>query len=79
MEKAGQQTLKDHFEEKNLLSKSQHRFIKKHSTKTVSIYFCDSVLKQMNNGKLTGAVYIDLPKAFYSIGDSVLLKIIINL
>ena len=79
IEKAGQQTLKDHFEEKNLLSKSQHRFIKKHSTKTVSIYFCDSVLKQMNNGKLTGAVYVDLPKAFYGIGDSVLLQKIVSL
>ena len=79
IEKAGQQTLKNYFEEENLLSKSQHGFRKKHSTKTASIYFCDSVLKQMNNGKLTSAVYVDLPKAFYGIGDSVLLQKIVNL
>ena len=79
LEKAGQQALKNYFEEENLLSKSQHGFRKKHSTKTASIYFCDLVLKQMNNGKLTGAVYVDLPKAFYGIGDSVLLQKIVNL
>ena len=39
----------------------------KHSTKTASIYFCNSIRKQMNNGKLTGAVYVDLSKAFDTI------------
>ena len=79
IEKAGQQALKNYFEEENLLSKSQHGFRKKHSTKTASIYFCDSVLKQMNNGKLTGAVYVDLSKAFDAIGHSVPLQKIVNL
>ena len=74
LEKAAQQALKDYFEHENLLSKSQHGFRKKHSTKTASIYFCDSIRKQMNNGKLTGAVYIDLSKAFDTIGHSVLLQ-----
>ena len=74
LEKAAQQALKDYFEHKNLLSKSQHRFRKKHSTKTASIYFCDSIRKQINNGKLTGAVYVDLSKAFETIGRSVPLQ-----
>ena len=64
LEKAAQQALKDYFENENLLSKNQHGFRKKHSTKTASIYFCNSVHKQMNNGKLTSAVYVDLLKAF---------------
>ena len=74
LEKAVQQALKDYFEHENLLSKSQHGFRKKHLTKTASIYFCDSIRKQMNNGKLTGAVYVDLSKAFDTIGHSVLLQ-----
>ena len=71
---AAQQALKDYFEHENLLSKSQHRFRKKHSAKTASIYFCDSIRKQINNGKLTGAVYLDLSKAFETIGRSVPLQ-----
>ena len=45
LEKATQQALKDYFEHENLLSKSQHGFRKKHSTKIASIYFCDSIRK----------------------------------
>ena len=74
LEKAAQQALKDYFELENLLSKRQHGFRKKHSTKTASIYFCDSIRKQINNGKLTGAVYVDLSKAFETIGRSVPLQ-----
>ena len=74
LEKAAQQALKDYFENENLLSKSQHGFRKKHSMKTASIYICDSIRKEMNNGKLTVAVYVDLSKAFDTIGHSVLLQ-----
>ena len=74
LEKAVQQALKDYFENANLLSKNQHGFRKKHSTKTASISFCDSICKQIDNGKLIGAVYEDLSKAFDSIGPSVLLQ-----
>ena len=62
------------FENENLLSKNQHGYRKKHSTKTALIYFCDSIHKQMNNGRLTGAVYVDLLKAFDTIGRNVLLQ-----
>ena len=56
LEKAAQQALKYYFENENLLSKNQHGFRKKHTTKTASIYFYGSICKQMNNGKLTGEV-----------------------
>ena len=49
LEKAVQRALKDYFEHENLLSKIQHKFRKKHSTKIASLYFCDSIHKQMNN------------------------------
>ena len=45
LEKAAQQALKDYFENEKLLSKNQHEFRKKHSTKTASIYFCNSIRK----------------------------------
>ena len=74
LKKAAQLALKDYFENENLLSKNQHGYRKKHSTKTALIYFCDSIHKQMNNGRLTGAVYVDLSKAFDTIGRNVLLQ-----
>ena len=64
LKKAAQQALKYYFE----------TFIFWHSTKTALIYFCDSICKQINNAKLTGAVYVDLSKAFGTIGHSVLLQ-----
>ena len=67
-----QQALKDYFENENLLFKNQHGIRKKHSTTIASIYFCDSIRKKMNNGKLTGAAFADLSKAFNTIGHSVL-------
>ena len=72
LEKAAQQALKINFEHEKFLFKSQHGFRKKYSTKTASIYFCNSICKQMNNGKLTSAVYTDLSKAFETIGHNIL-------
>ena len=66
--------MKNYFENENLLSKNQHGYRKKYSTKTALIYFCDSIHKQMNNGRLTGAVYVDLSKAFDTIVHNVLLQ-----
>ena len=66
--------MKYYFEHENLLSKVQHGFRKKYSTKTASIYFCDTIRKQMNNGKLTGAVYLDFSNVFDTIVHSVILQ-----
>ena len=79
LEKAAQQALKDYFELENLLSKRQHGFRKKHSTKTASIYFCDLIRKQMNNCKLIEAVYVDLSKAFDTIDTYCPITKIVNL
>ena len=74
LEKAAQQGLKYYFENENFLSKSEHGFWKKHSTKTTSIYFCNSICKQLNNVKLTGITYVDLSNALDTIGHSILLQ-----
>ena len=79
LKKAVQQALKDYFQNENFSSKNQHGFRKKHSTKTASIYFCDSFRTQMNDGKLTSAVYAYLSKAFDNNGHNVLSKKFVNL
>ena len=56
LDKAVQQALRDYFENENLLSKNQHGFRNNHSAETASLYFCDSIRKQINNGKLTSTV-----------------------
>ena len=38
------------------------------------IYSCNSIRRQMNNGQLTGEVYVDLSKIIDNISHSVLLK-----
>ena len=52
--KAVHHGLKDFLENENLLTKCQHGFRKKHSTKTASILFSDTIRKEMDNGKLYG-------------------------
>ena len=39
---------------------------------------CDSIRKQMNNGRLTGAVSVDMSKVFGTSGHSVLLQKILK-
>ena len=51
-------------EENRLLSESQIDFKLKHSTSTALIAFTDQSLETMDKGRLTGAVFLDLPKAF---------------
>ena len=56
------------------LSPYQCGFRKNHSTETAAIAFTDSVRRNMDQGLFTGAVFIDLRKAFDTIDQSVLLN-----
>ena len=60
------------------LSPYQCGFRKNHSTETAAIAFTDSVRRNMDQGLLTGAVFIDLHKAFDTIDQSVLLNKLIK-
>ena len=48
----------------HLLSKFQFGFRKNHSTQFSVTYFMDNVLKAMDKGNLTGALFIGVRKAF---------------
>ena len=63
-----------HLNDNNLISKFQSGFRPGHSTITAFIQMCDNWYENMNNGKLTGVVFIDIRKAFDSIDHAILLQ-----
>ena len=58
----------------NLLSQKQFGFRLNSSTVTASAMFTDKILSAMDKGQLTGAVFIDLTKAFDTVNHSILLS-----
>ena len=63
-----------HLERHSLLFEYQFGFRPNHSTELAVTYFTDLIRKQADSGKATGAVFIDLSKAFDTISHSVLLR-----
>lgn len=71
-EKAVYNKLMDFLEEENVLSDSQCGFRKKkQSIKSACTLLCDSVRREIDNGKMVDCIYIDLSKAFDTIGHGV--------
>ena len=58
----------------NLLSTHQSGFRKLHSTSTAVTEVSDFVLSELSRGRYTGAVLIDLKKAFDTVDHNILLK-----
>ena len=59
-----------YLEQNNLLSNQQFGFRKNHSTELAAILFLDNIRKEIDSGKLCGAVFVDLYKAFDTISHS---------
>ena len=58
--------------EHKLLGPIQCGFRSNHSTEFASAAFSDFIRRDMDQGLLTGAVFIDLRKAFYSVDHDLL-------
>ena len=74
LEKAVHRQLLDFLENNSLLNESQYGFRKHRSTKLAATLLCDDIRKSMDNGNLVGVLYLDLSKAFDTIGHSILLN-----
>ena len=57
-----------------LLNSCQSGFRKHHSTTTTLLDVTDYILNNMNQGKVTGALFIDLKKAFDTVNNDLLLQ-----
>ena len=66
--------LYDYLENHNLLSQYQFGFRKNRSTAQAVAYYTDCIRKQMDKGKLTGSLYLDLRKAFDTVNHGKLLS-----
>ena len=73
LEKIVYKQLMVHLERHSLLFDYQFGVRPKRSTELAVTYFTDLIRKEADNGKATGAVFIDLSKAFDTISHSVLL------
>ena len=74
LEKAVHRQFIDFLDSNNLLSESQFGFRKRRSTKLAATLLCDDIRSEMNKGNFVGVVYLDLSKAFDTIGHAQLLN-----
>jgi hypothetical protein len=76
LEKAVHKQLMAYLEQNDLLSENQFGYRKNRSTEIATTLFADTIRKAGDDGLLTGAVFLDLSKAFDTLGhDQLLLKL----
>ena len=70
LEKCIHSQLIEHLEKNNLLSQNQFGFRKYRSTELAAVWFTDQIRRSMDAGMLTGAIYVDMSKAFDTVGHA---------
>ena len=70
IERAVHSQVTEYLEQHKLLSDSQFGYRKKRSTEQATILLRDEIRKHVNEGKLVGAVFIDLSRAFDTINHA---------
>ena len=76
IEKAAQAQLQKHFDKQSPLPTHQSAYKQHYSIETTSLNMCDNILKNMENGKCTSMVYLDLSTAFDTINHNILIGIL---
>ena len=74
IERAVHSQLYDFLDTNKLLSVNQIGFRRERPTELALAQFTDEVLENMDNGLVTGAVYIDLKKAFDTVDHTIMIK-----
>ena len=74
LERVAYEQIADHLEKYNMLTSCQFGFRKRYNTELAVTLFTDNIRREMDHGKLTGAVFIDLQKAFDTVEHSIILK-----
>ena len=70
LEKCVHSQLIVHLEKNSLLSQNQFGFRKYRSTELAAVWFTDQIRRSMDAGMLTGAIYVDMSKAFDTVGHA---------
>ena len=68
-EKCVHSQIMDHLEDNK-----QFGYRRRHSTDLASVFFLDQIRQAMDEGKLRGAIYVDLSKAFDTIGQNAIIQ-----
>ena len=74
IEKAVHQQISKFLEHNNLLSNTQFGFRANRSTDMATILLCDSIRRQVGQGKFVGSVFLDLSRAFDTINHGKLIN-----
>ena len=75
-EKAAQLQLQRHFNQQSLLPNYQSAYRKHYLMETTLLNMCDNILRNMENGKCTSIVSLDLSAAFNTVNHTILLDIL---
>ena len=73
VERAAHIQLYNHLDSNGLLHVKQFGFHRKRSTSSALLQFSDDILQNMEDGLVTGVVFLDLKKAFDTVNHRVLL------
>ena len=74
IERAVHQQISDFLEQNELLSNNQFGFRAKRSTDMAATLLCDSIRRQIGQGKLVGSVFLDLSRTFDTINHGKLIN-----
>uniref|UniRef100_A0A8C5PNX9 Reverse transcriptase domain-containing protein n=1 Tax=Leptobrachium leishanense TaxID=445787 RepID=A0A8C5PNX9_9ANUR len=74
LEKCVYTQLRDYYQYWNYLTPDQSGFRPNHSTTTALLKVCNDIQAGMEQGNLTGAIFLDFAKAFDTVDDGILLE-----